>query len=61
MKDFRKFFIKLLENNCKTPVLLYNSYKNYSNSDTLINSSIDIGGVLVDGFGNGILSQTLKT
>ncbi|MDC2984559.1 (E)-4-hydroxy-3-methylbut-2-enyl-diphosphate synthase [Candidatus Marinimicrobia bacterium] len=54
MKDFRKFFIKLLENNCKTPVLLYNSYKNYSNSDTLINSSIDIGGVLVDGFGNGI-------
>ena len=61
MKDFRKFFINLINAGCEVPVLISNSYHNISDSKLQINSTIDIGGVLIDGLGDGIfLSNKLK-
>ena len=61
MKDFRRFFINLINAGCEVPVLISNSYSNISDSKLQINSTIDIGGVLIDGLGDGIfLSNKLK-
>ena len=61
MKDFRKFFINLINAGCEVPVFISNSYHNISDSKLQINSTIDIGGVLIDGLGDGIfLSNKLK-
>ena len=61
MKDFRRFFINLINAGCEVPVLISNSYQNISDSNLQINSTIDIGGVLIDGLGDGIfLSNKLK-
>ena len=49
----RNFFFNLLIHSIKVPVVLsFNSELNFNNK--LINSSISMGGILIDGFGDGI-------
>ena len=53
IQEKRNFFFNLLIHNLNVPVIIsFNSEFDFNN--TLINSSISIGGLFVDGFGDGI-------
>jgi len=53
IQEQRNFFFNLLIHSIKVPVVLsFNSEVNFNNK--LINSSISMGGILIDGFGDGI-------
>ena len=54
MCEQRRLFIELLNNDCKTPVIIGRAYKNLTANILQLYSSTDIGGLLVDGFGNGV-------
>lgn len=50
----RKFFIDCIKSNIKTPVIVKRSYPEYTNDELLLYASTDIGGLQIDGFGDGI-------
>ena len=53
IQEQRNFFFNLLIHSIKVPVVLsFNSEVNFNNK--LINSSISMGGILIDGFGDGV-------
>ena len=53
--EIRRFFIELIENNLSVPVIVRKNFNETLNKEKLqIFSSIDIGGVFCDGFGDGI-------
>ena len=52
--DNRAFLIQLKGANCKIPVIIKNSYNLLDISDLNIAASIDFGGLLIDGFSDGI-------
>ena len=54
MSEQRRFFIELLESNCKTPVIISRKYQTISNEEFQLYSATDIGGLFVDGLGDGI-------
>nr|MCU0325648.1 flavodoxin-dependent (E)-4-hydroxy-3-methylbut-2-enyl-diphosphate synthase [Spirosomataceae bacterium] len=47
----------LLNSESKSPVVLFRKYENISESDFQLFSATDCGGVLIDGFGDGIMLQ----
>ncbi|MCP9769792.1 4-hydroxy-3-methylbut-2-en-1-yl diphosphate synthase [Lacihabitans sp. LS3-19] len=53
--DLRKAFQVLEENEIKNPVILANKYPNFSLEDAQLFASTDLGGLFVDGFGDGIM------
>jgi (E)-4-hydroxy-3-methylbut-2-enyl-diphosphate synthase len=53
--EMRAFFMELDAHICKNPVILHRSYKEDSYERLLIKASIDLGGLLIDGYGDGIL------
>lgn len=53
--EIRRFFLELIENNISVPVILRKNFNETLNKEKLqIYSSIDVGGVFCDGFGDGI-------
>ena len=54
MSEQRRFFIELLESNCRTPVIISRKYQEISNEKFQLYSATDIGGLFVDGLGDGI-------
>lgn len=61
MSEMRRFFIELINKEIKTPVILK---RNYDISDTekfIIYSATDTGGLLNDGFGDGIWLESRNT
>jgi (E)-4-hydroxy-3-methylbut-2-enyl-diphosphate synthase len=57
MPEMRRFFFELIENQVTTPVVLVRKYENLSESDFQLFSATDCGGLLIDGFGDGILLE----
>lgn len=55
MAELRQIYFDLLNYELKTPVVLFRKYENISESDFQLFSATDCGGVLVDGFGDGIM------
>ncbi len=55
MPEFRRFFFELLSRECKVPVIILRQYNDIPSSDFQLFSATDIGGLLVDGFGDGVL------
>ena len=53
--DQRAFFHKLLNNDCRVPVVLQNSYNENEAEDIQIKAGVDFGTLFLDGFGNGIM------
>ncbi len=51
----RAFFHKLLNNDCRVPVVLQRSYNEDEAEDIQIKAGVDFGTVYLDGFGNGIM------
>lgn len=50
----RRIFIDLMNANCQTPVVIGRAYGNLSSDQLQLYSSTDIGGLLIDGLGDGI-------
>ncbi|MDZ7897488.1 MAG: (E)-4-hydroxy-3-methylbut-2-enyl-diphosphate synthase [Arcicella sp.] len=57
MPEMRRFFFELIDNQITTPVILSRKYNNLSESDFQLFSATDCGGLLIDGFGDGILLE----
>ncbi|GET30351.1 4-hydroxy-3-methylbut-2-en-1-yl diphosphate synthase (flavodoxin) [Prolixibacter sp. SD074] len=53
--ELRAFFMELDAHICKNPVILHRSYREDSYENLLIKASTDLGGLLIDGYGDGIL------
>ena len=51
----RAFIHKLMINKCDTPIILKRNYAESQIEDIQIKAAIDLGTVLLDGFGNGLL------
>jgi len=51
----RAFFMELDAHICKNPVILHRSYQEDNYENLLIKASVDLGGLLIDGYGDGIL------
>lgn len=54
-QDLRRFYFELAARNIKIPVVLSNTYGNISDSDFQLFSATDIGGNLIEGFGDGVM------
>ena len=50
----RRFFIELMNEQLKTPVIISRLYKKIKNDQLQISASIDLGALLIDGLGEGI-------
>jgi (E)-4-hydroxy-3-methylbut-2-enyl-diphosphate synthase len=53
--EMRAFFMELDARICKNPVILHRSYKEDNYENLLIKASTDLGGLFIDGYGDGIL------
>ncbi len=53
--EMRAFFMELDAHICKIPVILHRSYKKSSYEDLLLAACTDLGGLFIDGYGDGIL------
>ena len=51
-------FVDLLENNCNTPVVIGRSYSDITGEMLQLYSATDLGGLFVDGLGDGVLIFT---
>jgi (E)-4-hydroxy-3-methylbut-2-enyl-diphosphate synthase len=53
--EMRAFFMELDAHICKNPVILHRSYREDNYENLLIKASTDLGGLFIDGYGDGIL------
>ncbi|MCB0379728.1 MAG: (E)-4-hydroxy-3-methylbut-2-enyl-diphosphate synthase [Flavobacteriales bacterium] len=54
MAEQRKLFVELINNNCKTPVIIGRAYGDLTPEQLQLHASTDIGALLVDGLGDGV-------
>jgi len=54
LKNIRKIFFELEHQNIRIPVIVKKEYVQKHAEEIQINSAIDIGGLLIDGFGDGV-------
>ncbi len=54
MAEQRKLFIELINNDCKTPVIIGRAYGDLLSEQLQLYASTDIGALLVDGLGDGV-------
>ena len=57
----RKLFTDLINSNIKNPVIIGRTYKNLSDEQLQISSSIDVGSLLLDGLGDGIFINAINS
>jgi (E)-4-hydroxy-3-methylbut-2-enyl-diphosphate synthase len=55
MPEIRRLFFELIDNQITTPVVIVRKYSILPQSDFQLFSATDCGGLLIDGFGDGIL------
>lgn len=53
-KNMRSFAEKLISDKVNCPVIIKRNYKNHSEEEIQIYPAVDAGGLLIDGFGDGI-------
>ncbi len=58
MAEQRSLFFALIKKKCKVPVIILREYKGLSVEEFLLFSSVDLSGLLLDGFGDGIWLKT---
>jgi (E)-4-hydroxy-3-methylbut-2-enyl-diphosphate synthase len=57
MPAIRRAFFELIENKITTPVVIARKYADLAESDFQLFAATDCGGLLIDGFGDGVLLQ----
>lgn len=61
MPSLRRFFFELKKRNINVPVIVERTYNVVDEETFLIQSSTDVGGLLVDGFGDGIMLSAMPS
>ena len=59
LSDQRNIFFKLIHEEIKIPVIISRYYEKLSYEDVQISASVDLGGLLIDGMGDGVLISSL--
>ena len=54
MAEQRRLFMKLMNANCDTPVIIGRDYENLSEEEFQLQASTDLGALLLDGLGDGV-------
>ncbi|HDY86945.1 hypothetical protein LCGC14_2024310 [marine sediment metagenome] len=54
MVEQRRLFVELMNKDCRVPVIIGRAYKNLSEDQLMVDSATDMGGLLLDGLGDGI-------
>ncbi|MFM9841115.1 MAG: (E)-4-hydroxy-3-methylbut-2-enyl-diphosphate synthase [Cyclobacteriaceae bacterium] len=54
MVEQRRLFVELIENNCQLPVVIGRAYRDLKPDQLQIFSATDMGGLLIDGLGDGV-------
>lgn len=52
--DIKRSFIELMNNGINVPVIMRRNYENISDNNFMLYPATDFGGLLIDGFGDGI-------
>lgn len=60
MPELRRFFFYLVEERLNIPVVIKREYEEAAGDKALLYSATDVGGLLIDGFGDGIMISTEK-
>ena len=55
MPELRRLFVELMNQGITTPVVVQRSYTTVSNEDMPLYAATDVGGLLIDGLGDGIM------
>jgi (E)-4-hydroxy-3-methylbut-2-enyl-diphosphate synthase len=58
MAEQRRVFVELINRISKTPVIIKRSYSNLSAEQLQLYAATDVGGLLIDGLGDGIMLST---
>lgn len=58
LAEQRRLLVELIEHNCTVPVIVSRQYKNISSEQFQLYSATDIGGLLIDGLGDGVFLRT---
>ena len=61
LAELRRIFIELSNKNIETPVIIKMSYNNTSEERLTLYSATDIGGLFIDGFGDGVWLESKNT
>jgi (E)-4-hydroxy-3-methylbut-2-enyl-diphosphate synthase len=54
MAEQRRLFVELIENKCQVPVVIGRAYRDLKTDQLQLYSATDIGGLLIDGLGDGV-------
>jgi (E)-4-hydroxy-3-methylbut-2-enyl-diphosphate synthase len=54
MADQRRLFVELMVNDCQTPVIIGRAYRDLKADQLQLYSATDMGGLLIDGLGDGV-------
>jgi (E)-4-hydroxy-3-methylbut-2-enyl-diphosphate synthase len=54
MAEQRRLFVELINKGCKTPVIIGRAYKDLTAENLQLYAGTDIGGLLIDGLGDGV-------
>ncbi|MFP4089538.1 MAG: (E)-4-hydroxy-3-methylbut-2-enyl-diphosphate synthase [Cyclobacteriaceae bacterium] len=54
----RRFFYELMERNIDVPVIILRKYADLEDEKVQLHAATDMGGLLIDGFGDGVLLST---
>lgn len=54
MPEMRMIILKLIQNNCNIPIIVERQYSDLTTDELQLFSATDIGGLLIDGLGDGI-------
>ena len=55
MPELRRLFVELIVQNLTTPVVLQRGYPTVSDEDVPLYAATDVGGLLIDGLGDGVM------
>ncbi len=55
MADLRRVFFALMQASCSIPVIVMRKFGSVTEDELMIFASTDIGGLLIDGFGDGVM------
>lgn len=60
MAEQRRLFVELINNGCDVPVVIRRHYENLSQEQFQLYSATDVGGLLIDGLGDGIFLSAVN-
>lgn len=58
--ELRRIIFELMDKGCKMPIIVNRNYENVTTDELLIYAATDVGGLLIDGLGDGIMLNVKK-